>query len=322
YLEANAHDPLRPNPSLREAVLTHAKTHQPTAEAVGSPRAAANDSHWKIRALGSLAVMGLVGLLAMQFDHSTPAEQETAFGRPDLRADSVAAPETQASIAPRSNLKINNEATEPVPTASPPDPVAVAPIAPVAPPVAALAGAPAPHTDPARLPPAAGAAAPGATGPEEQASKEGAMAAEALIRTAPLESAGAAPARSALNESQQRAGRETDADKGSDDPVGIASASAPTQAPASLPPLHTATYKGDLPTVQNQIAEGANIDQRDKLGRTALMLAAMGKNQAVYLALIQGGADQSLREPSGLSAADLAKRAGNSAWLAPSEMLR
>ncbi|MEX1167591.1 MAG: hypothetical protein WEK74_12135, partial [Hydrogenophaga sp.] len=75
YLEANAHDALRPKPSLREAVLTHAKIHQPTAAAAGSPRAAANDSQWKIRALGSLAVMGLVGLLAMQFDHSTPAEQ-------------------------------------------------------------------------------------------------------------------------------------------------------------------------------------------------------------------------------------------------------
>ena len=42
--------------------------------------AAANDGQWRLRALGSLAVLGLVGLLALQFDRGTPEEREAAFG--------------------------------------------------------------------------------------------------------------------------------------------------------------------------------------------------------------------------------------------------
>ena len=92
YHEANALDPARPDPALRERVLAQAREQaalNARAPAVPPRPEAANDRIWTLRALGSLAVLGLVGLLALQFDRSPPEEREVALGnanRAPLRA--------------------------------------------------------------------------------------------------------------------------------------------------------------------------------------------------------------------------------------------
>ncbi len=108
--------PLQPSLALRERILQAARDQINATEiiaphAVSTPATAlksiknsaadkttnheaANDSFWYIRALGSLAVMGLAGLLWWQFEHGTPEEQLAAKSA----QPSVAA--AKAEIAP------------------------------------------------------------------------------------------------------------------------------------------------------------------------------------------------------------------------------
>ena len=85
--------------------------------------AAANDSFWNIRALGSLAVMGLAGLLWWQFEHGTPNEQEAARSAKPSSAIVATAPTTTPATASTST-----SATESIaPLAAPLPPAADAP---------------------------------------------------------------------------------------------------------------------------------------------------------------------------------------------------
>ena len=71
---------------------TGLKSSKNTIEKPMQAQAAANDSFWNIRAFGSLAVMGLAGLLWWQFEHGTPEEQ--------LAAKSAAPSSTASASAP------------------------------------------------------------------------------------------------------------------------------------------------------------------------------------------------------------------------------
>ncbi|MDP3813105.1 MAG: ankyrin repeat domain-containing protein [Hydrogenophaga sp.] len=81
YHEANALDPARPDPSLRDLVLTHARAAAQTQRKPGTGRlSAANEAAWRWRAFGGLAVLGLATLVVLQFDRSTPEERKIALG--------------------------------------------------------------------------------------------------------------------------------------------------------------------------------------------------------------------------------------------------
>jgi hypothetical protein len=92
----------RPSAHVRVNILAHAAqlAHRPVARALapdtikniadyvhstgtmgifGNRRAAANNNQWKIRALASVAILGLTSLLFMQWDRSPPEEKEVAF---------------------------------------------------------------------------------------------------------------------------------------------------------------------------------------------------------------------------------------------------
>ncbi|MFZ2826659.1 MAG: hypothetical protein WA007_13415, partial [Hydrogenophaga sp.] len=99
YREANALDDARPGAALRDQVLAHALSvaqARTTAAPVVKP-SAANDSVWTWKAFGGLAVLGLVGLLVLQFDRGTPEEREAALGTSVPRP---AAPPSPAASAP------------------------------------------------------------------------------------------------------------------------------------------------------------------------------------------------------------------------------
>lgn len=65
------------------------------------PTPAANDSLWKIKALASVAVFGLSGLLWLQWDRAPSVDQEVAFGtsRPTLSTSASTSAPTAASTS-------------------------------------------------------------------------------------------------------------------------------------------------------------------------------------------------------------------------------
>jgi hypothetical protein len=329
YQEANALDGSRPSAALREAVLAHARlqaTAQPTPAV--APKMAANDRQWKLRALASVAVLGLVGLLVMQFERGTPQEQEMALGVPSPRTDAPSAarqgvpakPEAQPSAdttaghvaEPAAVAKASTPQTAPPSIASPAPappssaPTRPAPMAKAMPPVSAeapeAATAIAPMKPTERLD--AEAMARAETAPNRDAAPAMAQAeAPAPMAQAPS----AAPTRSALGESRKAARRAMDTESQSGTARDFAS--------PQLPPLHGAVAEGGLDRLQSLLAQGVEINARDSLGRTALMVAAMGRQKNLVIALMDAGADAALRDQAGLSAADHATRAGHADWL-------
>ena len=155
YHEASAQDPARPSPALRETVLAQARaaaarSASSTGDAESSPdktpewiannnpltpgsdqksskspkqatnngRHAANDSSWRLRAVASVAVLGLATLLFLQFERGTPDERELTSGGPALAppalpsrpgkaesADTASAPAPLPEPAPTSVLR-------------------------------------------------------------------------------------------------------------------------------------------------------------------------------------------------------------------------
>jgi hypothetical protein len=99
YREANALDDARPGAALRKQVLAHARSvaQARTPAAPVLKPGAANDSVWTWKAFGGLAVLGLVGLLVLQFDRGTPEEREAALGTSVPRP---ATPPSPAASAP------------------------------------------------------------------------------------------------------------------------------------------------------------------------------------------------------------------------------
>ena len=106
YHEANALDAARPDPRLRETVLAHARA-MATRPVIGEPpsrQAPANDRLWNWRLVASLATLGLVGLLVLQFERSPDEEREIALGTgmpqaetPQMNAAQDAAPAAAAA---------------------------------------------------------------------------------------------------------------------------------------------------------------------------------------------------------------------------------
>ncbi len=93
YRQASAQDASRPSARVREAARAHAlavvaaRQGGPAAPVASAARRepAANQSRWKMSALASVALVGLTGLLLLQFDRGTPQEQELVRGSADVR---------------------------------------------------------------------------------------------------------------------------------------------------------------------------------------------------------------------------------------------
>lgn len=160
YHEATTLEGATPEPNLRAAVLAQAQVMawkhadddldrpqelvdsqidgdepvRPETAATPLPGAnryaAANDRRWIISAVASIAVLGLAGLLALQFDRSPPHEQELALGRGQGEAppaatephkDKAPAVESLGPPGPSSPAP-----TDTMPAAPPPSPTAEA----------------------------------------------------------------------------------------------------------------------------------------------------------------------------------------------------
>ncbi len=296
YREANALDEERPAPGLRDAVLAQARaqanqnTHHITFGQ--RPATAANDRTWTLRALGTLAVLGLVGLLVLQFDQGTSEEREIAFGAPP----SPSAPSAARAPAPA------DIASAPAPAAPPLVPRARAPEtstesaptrpAPVVPQRAESAVNPTPDLNEAVPAPIK---APSdqleSRTPEPSADRSTTDAAAARSRAAPAPMTSQQPPASSAEAARP------------------ASQAAPESLP--LPALLRAAQAGDLATAREAIARGDDLNATNADGRTALMTAATRGDLALVRLLLDAGAETTRTDANGLTAADLARQGGH-----------
>lgn len=269
YHEANALDAARPDPALRERVLAQARaqaTLNAQSTAVRPTREAANDGAWKLRALGSLAVLGLVGLLALQFDRGSPEEREVVFGsapRPPASRAEVQptppspSPSSEQAVAPPPTAPVASQPPSPVARQEPPAPAA--PLSPSQPPQAAPMAEP-PLPAPAAEPPAI-TAAERARAPAEPA-EPGSPALADAPATAQAPAAPAAARAMARMASPTVAGA-TDSDA------------------LDLTPLMRAAARGDSARVEQLLAAGADLSARDRRGWTAADHARQAGHEAL-----------------------------------------
>lgn len=76
-------------------------------------------------------------------------------------------------------------------------------------------------------------------------------------------------------------------------------------------PLHYAATSGDVEIINVLLDESAYVDAASPNGTTPLMMAARGGSVDAVNALLQGGADPTLKNQLGLSAADFARQNNN-----------
>ncbi|CAN7576984.1 hypothetical protein LJR066_004077 [Acidovorax sp. LjRoot66] len=347
YREASEQEDARPGAHVRAAVRAHAQmlaaAPLPTAPAAPSP-VAANQSHWKITALATVAVVGLTGLLLLQFQRGTPEEQEIAYGQRRAEAPARAQPSAAAppAPAPAAEAPLAAPAAPPVPQSRARDEAspsagsaAQKPAAPALGQAAPLAKTvPAPAMREAESPTAAGAAgavsgfpaSPPLTAdrssvsgsappvaPSTPSTPRGEMRERLAVQDAPAAAAAetsrsAAPVQ-ALPAPTAVPRRQDSSAAGNS--LAAAAPRADSGGSASLPDdLREAARTGHALQVESLIRQGAPIDARDNAGKTALMLAAMGGQTTTVQKLLALGANPALVDREGLGAAQHARRLG------------
>jgi len=75
--------------------------------------------------------------------------------------------------------------------------------------------------------------------------------------------------------------------------------------------LHDVVQTGDAAAVRRALATGVDIDQRDGIGRTPLMLAAARGNGEIVQLLLAAGADAAVRDNNGVTTVMLGADSGN-----------
>lgn len=347
YREASEQDDARPGAHVRGAVRAHAQmlaaAAAPLPASPAPPQAAANQSRWKVSALATVAVLGLTGLLLLQFQRGTPEEQEIAYGQRRAAAPSAsvqapaAAPPAPAAApqapqaAPPKPAAPAPEPTRPLARTAPAPALQEAEAPPVPGQVGAVSGFPASPPLPGAPPSGTGtAAAPAATPAppsapprsemRERLAARDAAAAKSIAPPPPAAAPAAAAeaARSSQPESarpaaQAAAGSGLRRDDAADKRLAAAAPRAHSErSSAALPDgLWEAARTGRTPQVESLIAQGTAIDARDTQGRTALMLAAANGQSATVQKLLALGANPALVDHEGLSAAQQARRLGH-----------
>jgi hypothetical protein len=284
YREASAQDTARPGAHVQDRVRAHAEmmiasNRQATAEKMTAPPAA-NQSSWKFSGLAGIAVLGLSGLLFLQFERGSPEEKDAAFGQ--SRQDAVAI----KPVEPAEKTK--------APTAS-----EVAPnskrLAETAAPVAPAAEAALPTLRDS----------PPAKAPNNLPAKDEPLAAAAdAMAGAPSVAAEAAPEARAMSPRALQ--------KSQSAPVaatGSVRADAGSKA-ISENPLLDAARSGRTRELARMLQQGAPMNSMDAAGRTPLMLAAMQGHADAVRQLLDAGASTTVTDRDGLDAAQLARRQG------------
>lgn len=288
YRRASAQDPGQPSESTRRTILAHAAALAAQRAAGKDPvnvdfrRPAANQSSWRPALIGTLAAAGLAGLLITpQFLPSrgpTSSEISTAVSGKSLPPHTLQeAPERLAAPAARSAA---NDSTAPRKLGKSLARKSQA------------ADGPAAADSEARYyvaPPASSAPTPVAppAGTYESADR-------AAAQTAGTASPAASARRNFAVQNAIVAG-------GSTGESARQKSGTPTAAAETAATLMQAAEAGDSSRLQSLLATEVDVNARDTLGRTALMLAILrGESDAVNL-LIAHGADANAADSDGLT---------------------
>ena len=336
YREASAADSRVPAERVRAAVRAHAQMVVEAEQQAGpallpygdQPPPAANESRWKMSALASVAVLGLAGLLVLQFEHGSPEQKEVALGVPAPSQVQKAEAEQQPAPAPAAVARREDTAA---PRQEPPPPAAqkqtrVAAANPAAgraePPVAAAPAIPEPSRSTKAAAPAADAdlaraprAFPGSSSIEQSAVAAPPIVADANSAAAPVEARAPAAAGAASNRPPRTAALAGAQEKGDNQsPALLRSlrerAPAAAASPSPSAGLHAAARNGDLAQVDRLLAQGASLNAPDDAGRTPLIIAVMQGHVEVVRRLLTAGANASLLDREGLDALQHARNQG------------
>jgi hypothetical protein len=262
YRRASGKDPARPGASVRQAILDEAHQLATRTDARQSRwLARLSRVHWQIAAPLAAAVLAAI-VLAPQL-------------RSSLRPNGKQPP------APRMTAMSDTRPVRPLPAplARTAPLVAAARLAPKAFPATAEAsrsnvdresGAPSPLPSPTP-----------STAANRAPSAELAPSQDATARLQASPAPAAAPAAPLHTRSVQ-------------------SKRASTPEPSADGPLQQAAARGDVASVRSLLQQSTvSINERDRLGRTALLLAVMNDQEAVVRALLERGADPNLSDAEG-----------------------
>jgi cytoskeletal protein RodZ len=281
---------------------------------------AANDSFWGIKAVASLAIMGLSALLWWQFEHGTPEEQQ-------------AAKSAQPTAAAPADLPLTDPASAttpvPVPAAAPAAEAAPAPadkpVAAAQPRVAATPQAPAAKLEEAAKPSLADAAfskpsvpsvstaqeAPATPAASTQATQN---AERARVAEAPRAepSAAAAPSSPPAPAAVAPMMRSAPSAAASPPAADIASHAAPTAQTILLPvtPLFTAIDQRNAQALRQALSQSISLNARNADGNPALTQAVIQRWAEGVRMLLAAGADKSAKNNKGHTASDVALELG------------
>jgi hypothetical protein len=258
-------------------------------------KSATNDSQWKIRALASVAVLGLAGLLFMQWDRGTPDEKEVAFN--------------MERTAPAAKSPV----PAPLPAPSAPSPAAHSAAVVDAPVVTAARVAPAPSVAETAAPPSKPAptrrqapASPPTTAPIAQPN-EATTAAAALppalpspapapVATAPAARA-VAPAAAPLA-AARAAGAAKSLDSAANVPQAASAESAPARLMSPNAALFSAIREADAASLQLALSRGADKNAKSN-GTPAISLCVQSNQPALVRQLAAAGADLNAPDAQG-----------------------
>ena len=335
YREASAADSRVPAERVRAAVRAHAQMVVEAEQQAGpallpygdQPPLAANESRWKMSALASVAVLGLAGLLVLQFEHGSPEQKEVTLGVPAPGQVQKAEAEQQPAPAPAAVARREDTAA---PRQEPPPPAAqkqtrVAAANPAAgraePPVAAAPAIPEPSRSTKAVAPAADAdlaraprVFPGTSSTEQSAVAAPPIVADANSAAAPVEARAPAAAGAASNRPPRTAALAGAQEKGDNQSPALLR-SLRERAPEAASPspsagLHAAARNGDLAQVDRLLAQGASLNAPDEAGRTPLIVATVQGHVEVVRRLLAAGANPALLDREGLDALQHARRQG------------
>jgi hypothetical protein len=142
---AHAEQLANSNPSKDAVILSENTTDLIAKKA--SNTAAVNDSQWKIRALASVAVFGIAGLMMLQLSKEAP-DEFSPKAKPPVSTERSAEPATTTATLSENESKV--AANKSAPVEAPAAATAAAPAAAVTKPAASSALAPSPKSAPLR----------------------------------------------------------------------------------------------------------------------------------------------------------------------------
>lgn len=341
YRQASAQDTSRPAERVRAAVRAHAlavvAAHRQDPAAPAARRdVAANQSRWKMSALASVALVGLTGLLLLQFDRGTPAEKELVQG--SAVVDASPAPQ---ALPPATSFPATVDKSQgALPAARAPEPESRLRVDPSRGSVRSKSDPPGATTAPAArdepvqpMPSSPGAGTPPALAvaneavPAAPAAKLADKVAAPVLPSGRVEADDAAVLAPAPPARVTPGARGTMAQEKSGPMPGARGTMAQEQSGASAQPalrqrdgermardptvaLRDIARAGDVSPLAQLIGRGAALDGADEAGQTPLMLAVINGHTEMVRRLLAAGANPLLQDRDHMTALAHARRLG------------